>query len=95
MSINRTDIDYISNLARLALTENEKELFTEQMGAILMYVEKLNKLDTEGICPTSHAVPMENAFRDDIPATSIGIERALANAPDRHETYFRVPQVIE
>lgn len=58
-------------------------------------MEKLNELDTSGIIPTSHAVPVENAFRDDAVRPSIGVENALANAPDRVEGFFRVPKVIE
>ncbi len=95
MIINRNDIEYVARLARLALAEDEKKLFTDQMGAILTYVETLNELDTDGISPTSHAVPMDNAFRADMAVPSIGLEKALANAPDKNETYFRVPPVIE
>ena len=58
-------------------------------------MEKLKELDTEGILPTSHAVPMENAFREDAARPSIGVEKALANAPDRVESFYRVPKVIE
>jgi aspartyl-tRNA(Asn)/glutamyl-tRNA(Gln) amidotransferase subunit C len=65
------------------------------MDAILGYVEKLNELDTSGIIPTSHAVPVENAFRQDVAVRSIGIENALGNAPDRVQSFFRVPKVIE
>jgi len=82
-------------LARLELSEEEKILFAGQMGAILGYVEKLKELNTDGILPTSHAVPMENAFREDVACPAIGIESALANAPDRVESFFRVPKVIE
>lgn len=95
MSITRQDIDHVAKLARLALTEEERQLFTGQMGAILAYVEALNELNTDDVQPTSHAVPMQNAFRPDVVAPSIGHDRALANAPDTNETYFRVPPVIE
>jgi aspartyl-tRNA(Asn)/glutamyl-tRNA(Gln) amidotransferase subunit C len=95
MSFTRDQIDYVAKLARLNLTEQEKDLFTGQMDAILNYVTTMNELDTEGIVPTSHAVPVENAFRPDIITDSIGTEKALANAPDREGTYFRVPPVIE
>lgn len=95
MSITRQDIDHVAKLARLALTEEERQLFTGQMGAILAYVETLNELNTDDVQPTSHAVPMQNAFRPDVVAPSIGHDRALANAPDTNETYFRVPPVIE
>ena len=65
------------------------------MDAILAYVEKLNALDTDGIIPTSHAVPMENAFRADLPTPALGVENALANAPKKAENFFMVPKVIE
>jgi len=95
MSITIADVEYVARLARLELTEEEKTLFAGQMGAILGYVEKLKGLDTEGILPTSHAVPMENSFREDSTAPSIGVTKALANAPDRAESFYRVPRVIE
>jgi len=95
MSINQHEIEHVAKLARLTLRDDEKQLFTGQMEAILAYVETLNELNTDGIAPTSHAVPMENAFRPDCVTPSIGHDRALANAPDKNETYFRVPPVIE
>ncbi|GLI38093.1 Asp-tRNA(Asn)/Glu-tRNA(Gln) amidotransferase subunit GatC [Geobacter hydrogenophilus] len=95
MKITKAEVDAVALLARLELTPGETETFTGQMDAILAYVEKLNELDTSGIIPTSHAVPVENAFRDDAVRPSIGVESALANAPDRVEGFFRVPKVIE
>ena len=95
MSMTQTEIEYVARLARLTLSDAEKGLFTGQMAAILRYVETLNELDTDGITPTAHAVPVENAFRPDIVQPSIGINQALGNAPDRVETFFRVPPVIE
>ena len=95
MKITRAEVEHVARLARLELTEEEKDTFTGQMDAILAYVEKLNELDTTGIVPTAHAVPMENAFRADEIRPSIGVENALANAPGRMEDFFRVPKVIE
>jgi len=95
MKITREQVEHVARLARLELTDAEKELFTGQLDGILAYVDKLNELDTTGIVPTAHAVPMENAFREDVETPSIGVERALANAPDRSESFFRVPKVIE
>jgi len=95
MKITKAEVDAVALLARLELTPEETETFTGQMDAILAYVEKLNELDTSGITPTSHAVPVENAFRADAVRPSIGVENALANAPDRVEGFFRVPKVIE
>ncbi len=95
MKITRTDVEHVARLARLELSDQEAETFTGQMDAILSYVEKLNELDTGGIVPTSHAVPMENSFRDDVARPGIGVEAALANAPDRVGSFYRVPKVIE
>ncbi|MBP1752414.1 MAG: glutamyl-tRNA(Gln) amidotransferase, subunit [Geobacteraceae bacterium] len=95
MKITREQIDHVARLARLELTDAEKEMFTGQMDAILAYVDKLNELDTGGIIPTSHAVPVENVFREDVATESLGTDRALLNAPDRSESFFRVPKVIE
>jgi aspartyl-tRNA(Asn)/glutamyl-tRNA(Gln) amidotransferase subunit C len=95
MRITRKEVEHVALLARLNLAEEELETFTGQMDAILAYVDKLNELDTDGIVPTSHAVPMENAFRADEVRPSIGTDNALANAPDRIEGFFRVPKVIE
>jgi aspartyl-tRNA(Asn)/glutamyl-tRNA(Gln) amidotransferase subunit C len=95
MKITRVEVEHVARLARLDLSEVELDTFTVQMDAILAYVEKLNSLDTEGIVPTSHAVPMENAFREDVLVPSIGVENAVANAPNHAESFFRVPKVIE
>jgi len=95
MKITRVEVEHVARLARLELTETELDTFTVQMDSILAYVEKLNALDTEGIMPTSHAVPMENAFRPDQLGRPLGVEGALANAPNHAESFFRVPKVIE
>lgn len=95
MKITREQVQHVAKLARLSLSDDEVAMFTGQMADILAYVEKLNELNTDGIVPTSHAVPMENAFRDDVVRPSIGADAALANAPDRIADFFRVPKVIE
>lgn len=95
MKITVADVEHVARLARLELGEDEKRLFAGQMDAILGYVDKLKELNTEGILPTSHAVPVENAFRQDQTTSSIGVEQALANAPDRVGSFYRVPKVIE
>jgi aspartyl-tRNA(Asn)/glutamyl-tRNA(Gln) amidotransferase subunit C len=95
MKITIADVEHVARLARLELGSEEKELFAGQMSAILGYVEKLKSVNTDGIVPTSHAVPMENAFRDDVVRPSIGIEKALANAPASSGSFFAVPKVIE
>jgi aspartyl-tRNA(Asn)/glutamyl-tRNA(Gln) amidotransferase subunit C len=95
MILTRTEIEHVARLARLELTAGEMDVFTPQMAAILSYVDKLNELETGSVVPTSHAVPMENAFRDDITAASLGSTAVLANAPDQVAGFFRVPKVIE
>ena len=95
MKMTIADVEQVARLARLELTAEDKELFAGQMDAILGYVEKLKELNTEGIVPTSPAVPMENEFRADVVRPSIGLEKALANAPEKTGTFFVVPKVIE
>ena len=95
MKISRKEVEHVAVLARMALSDQELDQLTGQMDQILGYVDKLNELDTEGIVPTAHAVPVENAFRDDEVKPSIGIEKALKNAPDPVNDCFRVPKVIE
>ena len=95
MKISRTEVEHVARLARLALQPEELDALTGQIDAILGYVEKLNELDTTGIEPTAHAVPMENAFREDLVRPSIGVARAQQNAPATDGSCFRVPKVIE
>ncbi|KAB0671913.1 Asp-tRNA(Asn)/Glu-tRNA(Gln) amidotransferase subunit GatC [Oryzomonas sagensis] len=95
MKISVAEVEYVARLARLELNKAETDLFAGQMDAILGYVEKLNELDTADIRPTSHAVPVENAFREDATSPSLGVAKALANAPDRADSFYRVPKVIE
>jgi aspartyl-tRNA(Asn)/glutamyl-tRNA(Gln) amidotransferase subunit C len=93
--IERKDVEHVARLARLALTDDELERMRDQLNGILSYIEKLNELDTEGVEPTSHAVPMLNVMRDDQPGPCLPPDEALANAPDRAGEFFRVPRIIE
>ncbi len=95
MKISREEVAHVSRLARLALSDAELEALTDEMDAILDYVEQLKALDTEGIVPTAHAVPMENAFRADEVQPGFSTEQALSNAPDAFQGTFRVRRVIE
>lgn len=90
----------MARLARLALTEEEKDRYTTQLGQILGYVEKLSQLNTENIPPTSHVLPLSNVWREDKlePSTSESLgspEDILSNAPDREGPLFKVKKVIE
>lgn len=95
MKIGRTEVEHVARLARLALDDSELEALTVQMDAILGYVDQLRALNTDGIIPTAHAVPVENAFRVDEVRPSLGTDKALGNAPAAGEGCFRVPKVIE
>ncbi len=95
MKITHAEVEHVGRLARLALSDDEVDTLTGDMDAILDYVEQLKTLDTEGIVPTAHAVPMENAFRPDDIKPSFTTEQALSNAPDVAENAFRVSRIIE
>ena len=88
-------IEHLSRLARLALTEEEKSRYGNQLDNILCYVEKLNELDTAGIEPTSHVISISNVMREDTLRPSLDREDALMNAPDKTDTFYRVPKIIE
>jgi aspartyl-tRNA(Asn)/glutamyl-tRNA(Gln) amidotransferase subunit C len=93
--ISRQDVDHVARLARLALTEAESARMQEQLSGILAYIDTLRALDTTGVEPTSHAVPLVNVMRADETRPSLSPEAALANAPDRSDGFFRVPRIIE
>ena len=97
MKITKNDVEYVAKLARLSLTDEEKEKFSSQLGSILDYIDQLNKLDTTNIKPTSHALDLENVWREDELKTSTEQtrERILKNAPEREGNFFKVKKVIE
>ncbi len=95
MNITKQEVEQVAKLARLELSEQEKDLLTDQMSGILTYVEKLNELTTTGVEPTAHVLDMSNVMRDDVPAPGLTQEQALANAPDKAAGHFRVPLIIE
>ncbi len=91
----KMDIEKVARLARLALSEEEKVTFGEQLDQILTYVEQLSRLNTEGIEPTSHAIPVSNVFREDEVRPSFPREEVLRIGPDTEGGYFKVPKIIE
>jgi aspartyl-tRNA(Asn)/glutamyl-tRNA(Gln) amidotransferase subunit C len=95
MKISCEGISYITKLARLKLTKIEQERLTKDMTNILEFVDKINQLDTEGVTPTSHAVHINNVFRDDIIEESYDKEKILANAPEKENDFFKVPKIVE
>jgi aspartyl-tRNA(Asn)/glutamyl-tRNA(Gln) amidotransferase subunit C len=100
MSITKKDVEHVARLARLSLSEEEKERYTAQLAQILGYVEKLSQLNTDHISPTSHVLPLSNVWREDKmePSTSETLgspEDIVSNAPEREGTLFKVKKVIE
>jgi aspartyl-tRNA(Asn)/glutamyl-tRNA(Gln) amidotransferase subunit C len=98
MPITRSDVEKIAELARLELTAEETDSFTEQLSAILSYIDKLNELDTADVLPMSHCSTAtgdpEYARREDRVQPSLGQRLATENAPDAEAGYFKVPKVI-
>ena len=93
--ITRQEVEHVARLARLELTEEERERMTAQLDSILGYIAKLNELDTASIEPTTTVIPMVSVMREDEARPPLTQEEALANAPDREDVFFRVPRIIE
>ena len=93
MSISREQVLHVADLARLALTEEEVERLTGELGAILDAVSKVAELDLADVPPTSHPLDVVNVWAEDEPRPSLPQDEALANAPDPAEGAFRVPAV--
>jgi len=91
----KMDIEKVAKLARLQLSSQERETFGNQLDHILTYMEQLNRLDTKGIEPTSHAIPVYNAFREDEARPSSPKEEVLGIGPEEEEGHFKVPRIIE
>ena len=94
MKITKEEVLYVAHLARLDLDEESIEKFAGQIDEILGYIEKLNEVDTKNIKPTSHAIFLTNAFREDKEREPIECELALANAPEKEDGSFVVPKVV-
>jgi len=94
MKLGKNEVEYVANLARLELKEEEIEKFAKQLSDILFYIDKLNEIDTSKVEPMAHAVNITNAFREDKVEKVWIKEQTLANAPDKDDDYFKVPKII-
>ena len=94
MKITKDEILHVAHLARLEIDEASIDKFAGQIGNILDYVDQLRQVDTGGIKPTSHALALTNAFREDAETRHLERETSLANAPEQEEGNFVVPKVI-
>ena len=92
--ISDETIEYVGILAKLELSEEEKEQAKKDMGEMLDYIDKLNELDTEGVEPMSHVFPVNNVFREDVVTNGDGSADTLANAPVKKDGGFKVPKTI-
>lgn len=95
MKVTKEMIEHVANLARLNLTEAEKEKLTVEMENIISYVDKLNELDTSGVEQTQHVMPIINVLRKDEVQPSYYREKILSNAPSDENGCFKVPKVVE
>ncbi|MGO9379311.1 MAG: Asp-tRNA(Asn)/Glu-tRNA(Gln) amidotransferase subunit GatC [Dissulfurispiraceae bacterium] len=95
MKLSLDEVRHIAQLSRLALSEEETELYALQLSKIIDYVEQLSNLDTSAIESTSHIIPLNNIMADDILGVSLSLQDALKNAPDAAEKFYRIPKIIE
>ena len=95
MKVTVKDVKHIANLSRLTVSEQEIEKFTEQFNQILNYADILQKINTEGVEPTAHVLPINNVLREDVALPGVTNAEALKNAPAVHNGGFKVPRVIE
>jgi aspartyl-tRNA(Asn)/glutamyl-tRNA(Gln) amidotransferase subunit C len=92
--ITREDVEHISWLASIRISDEEKEEFVDQFNSILDYFHQLDEVDTEGIEPTYRVVDLANVFRDDVAYKSLTQEEALKNAPKIENGYFKSPRIV-
>lgn len=93
--LSKDTTKYIASLSRIHLEDQEVEYLTQNLGGILQYIEKLNKLDVQNIQPTSHVLPLKNVYREDEVKPSLSQADALKFSISQQNGFFKVPQVIE
>jgi aspartyl-tRNA(Asn)/glutamyl-tRNA(Gln) amidotransferase subunit C len=92
--ISTDDVAHVAQLARLSLTQEELERFTEQLGAVLEHARDVEALDTAGVPPTAHPFPVANVFREDAVQPSLDRDEVLSQAPEVESHRFRVPRIL-
>lgn len=95
MSLSLADVKKVATLARLELSPGDLADMADQLNRILVYVDQLSEVDTEGLEPLAHPLPLSNVFRDDVPTPSLPVAAALQNAPNRLADFFGVPAVFD
>ena len=92
---NKIDVAYVARLARLVLSEEEQARYRRDLTQILDYAAKLDELDTDGVEPTAHVLPIHNVLREDVSRPSYDRDKLLKNAPEQADGCFKVPKVVE
>ena len=87
------DVEHVAKLARLALSDEEKEMFTHQLGDVLAHVEKMNEVDTTDVIPMNHPIDFSNVMREDVKIYENTREELMQNAPDVEGEFFKVPKI--
>jgi aspartyl-tRNA(Asn)/glutamyl-tRNA(Gln) amidotransferase subunit C len=95
VKITKEQVEHVANLARLNLTEEEKEEMISDMGVIIEFADRINELNIEDITPTAHVIPINNVFREDIVQPSFSRDELLKNAPNKEDGCFSVPRIVE
>ena len=93
-SLTRADVEHVARLARLALTDEEIDALTTELGAILEHAAQVSALDTAGVPPTAHPLPLVNVFRADVARPGLERDEVLAAAPESEDGRFRVPRIL-
>ncbi|MFD2706873.1 Asp-tRNA(Asn)/Glu-tRNA(Gln) amidotransferase subunit GatC [Salibacterium lacus] len=93
--ISKDQVRHVAHLARLSITDEEVDTFTEQLDNIIEFAEQLNELDTDDVEPTTHVLDIHNVLRKDEKRPSLDREEALKNAPDQEDGQVKVPSVLE
>lgn len=95
MSIDKETVKYVAELCRIELDAAELEKFPPQLQAIIDFIDKLKRVDTRNVTPTSHILGVTNVLREDAPSEAFSPEEALKNAPQKDGNFFVVPKIIE
>jgi aspartyl-tRNA(Asn)/glutamyl-tRNA(Gln) amidotransferase subunit C len=95
MKLSKQEVEHVAKLARLEMTEAEKQSFSRELSRILTYIEQLQSWDTTGVEPTATVLDQANVFREDQVRPSLPVEKALSNVSEAEDGYFRVPKILE
>lgn len=93
--MDRATVEYVARLSRVALSEDDVEIFSRQLGDIVDYINQLGRLDTSRAAPLAQAVEVPNVLREDVECASLSTEEALSNAPEKTSGFYKVPAVLE